>query len=82
MKTQIFHHAKILSSKSPLKETQILQDIIITLELIASFNTSQNIIIFSKIPYATILHNESKHNSLANKLHHLKRYIAILYRQK
>jgi hypothetical protein len=28
METQIFHHAKIYSSKNPLKETQILQDII------------------------------------------------------
>jgi hypothetical protein len=28
MKTQIFHHAKIESSKNPLKETKILQDII------------------------------------------------------
>jgi hypothetical protein len=27
MKTQIFHHAKIKSSKNPLKETKILQDI-------------------------------------------------------
>jgi hypothetical protein len=26
--TQIFHHAKTQSSKNPLKETQILQDII------------------------------------------------------
>jgi hypothetical protein len=41
--TQIFYHAKILISKSPLKETKILQDII-TLLLISSFNTSQNII--------------------------------------
>jgi hypothetical protein len=31
METQIFHHAKIYSSKNPLKETKILQDIIITL---------------------------------------------------
>jgi len=29
--TQIFHHAKIQSSKNPLEETKILQDIIITL---------------------------------------------------
>jgi hypothetical protein len=28
MKNQIFHHAKIYSSKNPLKETKILQDII------------------------------------------------------
>jgi hypothetical protein len=28
METQIFHHAKIESSKNPLKETIILQDII------------------------------------------------------
>jgi outer membrane protein assembly factor BamA len=27
METQIFHHAKIESSKNPLKETKILQDI-------------------------------------------------------
>jgi hypothetical protein len=38
--TQMFHHAKIQSSKNPLKETKILQDII-TLYLISSFNTSQ-----------------------------------------
>jgi hypothetical protein len=31
LKTQIFHHAKIQSSKNPLKETKIFQDIIITL---------------------------------------------------
>ncbi len=35
---------------NPLKETKILQDIIITLELISSFNTSQNII-FQKSSY-------------------------------
>jgi hypothetical protein len=35
--------------KKPLKETKILQDII-TLELISSFNTSQNII-FQKSSY-------------------------------
>jgi hypothetical protein len=28
METQIFYHAKIKSSKNPLKETKILQDII------------------------------------------------------
>ncbi len=28
METQIFHHANLLSSKNPLKETKILQDII------------------------------------------------------
>jgi hypothetical protein len=28
METQIFHHAKIWSSKSPLKQTKLLQDII------------------------------------------------------
>jgi hypothetical protein len=28
METQIFHHAKILSSKHPLNKTKILQDII------------------------------------------------------
>jgi hypothetical protein len=28
METQIFHHAEIQSSKNPLKETKILQDII------------------------------------------------------
>jgi hypothetical protein len=45
METQIFHHAKILSSKkNPRKETKILQDIITLKELITSFNTSQNII--------------------------------------
>jgi hypothetical protein len=49
MKTQIFHHAKIESSKNHLKETKILQDIT-TLKLISSFNTSQNII-FQKSSY-------------------------------
>ncbi len=50
MEIQIFHHAKLQSSKkNPLKETKILQDII-TLELISSFNTSQNII-FQKSSY-------------------------------
>jgi len=53
METQIFHHAKIESSKNPLKETKILHDIIITL-LISSFNTSQNIIIFQKSSYKNI----------------------------
>jgi hypothetical protein len=38
METQIFHHAKLKSSKNTLKETKILQDII-------TFNMSQNIII-------------------------------------
>jgi hypothetical protein len=78
MKTQIFHHAKIKSSKNPLKETKkILQEIIITLTLISSFNTSQNII-FQKSSYKNrpiaqgqnplsynILYDESKHNILA-----------------
>ncbi len=45
METQIFRRAK----KNPLKETKILQDII-TLQLISSFNTSQNII-FQKSSY-------------------------------
>ncbi len=44
MEIQVFHHAKIESSKNPLKETKILQDII-TLKLISSFKTSQNIIL-------------------------------------
>jgi len=43
METQIFYHTKIKSSENPLKETKILQDIRI-LDLISSFNTSQNII--------------------------------------
>jgi hypothetical protein len=44
METQIFYHAKIYSSKNPLKKTKILQEII-TLKLISSFNTSENIIL-------------------------------------
>jgi len=44
MEIQVFHNAKIESSKNPLKETKILQDII-TLKLISSFKTSQNIIL-------------------------------------
>jgi hypothetical protein len=78
METQIFHHAKIQSSKNPLKETKVLQDII-TLQLISSFNTSQNISSFKNpdikidlllprgqnlLSYYT-LDNESKHNILA-----------------
>ncbi len=70
METQIFHHGKLQFLKNPLKEIKILQDII-TLELISSFNISQNIIfqkssyknkpfyyLWAKIPYATILHND------------------------
>ncbi len=54
METQIFHHAKKNQKKknlqkNSLKETKILQDII-TLQLISSFNTSQNII-FQKSSY-------------------------------
>ncbi len=50
METQIFHHAKYnLQEKNPLQETKILQNII-TLELISSFNTSQNIV-FQKCSY-------------------------------
>ncbi len=40
----------IIFKKNPLKETQILQDIITLLQLISSFNTSQNII-FQKHSY-------------------------------
>jgi hypothetical protein len=49
MKIQMFHHVKYNLQKNPLKETKILQDII-TLELISSFNTSQNLI-FQKSSY-------------------------------
>jgi hypothetical protein len=50
METQIFHHAiYYIIFKNPLKETKVLQDII-TLQLISSFNTSQNII-FQKSLY-------------------------------
>ncbi len=49
MEIQIFHHAKTKPSKNTFKKTKILQDII-TLELISSFNTSQNII-FQKSSY-------------------------------
>jgi hypothetical protein len=49
METQIFDHAKIYFSKYLSQETKILQDII-TLRLISSFNTSQNII-FQKSSY-------------------------------
>jgi len=41
METKIFQHVFFL--KNPLKETKIFKDIT-TLELISSFNTSQNII--------------------------------------
>jgi hypothetical protein len=52
METQIFHHAKKQKpnlQKNPLKGTKIFQDII-TLYLIPSFNTGQNII-FQKSSY-------------------------------
>jgi hypothetical protein len=42
-KFKYFTILKYNLGKNPLKETKILQDIIITLELISSFNTSQNI---------------------------------------
>jgi hypothetical protein len=43
METQIFQHANIESSKQSSKnKPKILQDLIITLQLISSFNTSQN----------------------------------------
>jgi hypothetical protein len=48
METQILHHEKIIFKKSS-KRNQNPQDII-TLELISSFNTSQNII-FQKSSY-------------------------------
>jgi hypothetical protein len=48
-KLKYFTMQKYNLQKNPLKETQILQDII-TLELISSFNTSQNII-FQKSSY-------------------------------
>jgi len=43
METQIFYHAKIdlIFKKILLKETKILRDITITLQLISRFNTSQ-----------------------------------------
>jgi hypothetical protein len=41
MEIQIFNHAKMKSSKTPLKETKILEDIRI-LDLISSFKTSKN----------------------------------------
>jgi hypothetical protein len=47
MEIQIFHHAtNIIFKKSSKKKTKILQDQIRTLELIPSFNTSQNIMFF------------------------------------
>jgi hypothetical protein len=48
-KLKYFTMQKYNLQKNPLKETKILQDII-TLELISSFNTSQNII-FQKSSY-------------------------------
>jgi hypothetical protein len=48
-KLKIFTMKKYNLQKIPLKEIKILQDII-TLELISSFNTSQNII-FQKSSY-------------------------------
>jgi hypothetical protein len=49
METQIFPHAKIQSSKNPLEKSKIFQDIV-TVQLISSFNTTQNII-FQKSLY-------------------------------
>jgi hypothetical protein len=66
----------MIFKKNPLKETKILEDII-TLYLISSINSRQNIIfqkssykkktyyLKAKIPSATILYNESEHNILA-----------------
>jgi uncharacterized protein YgiM (DUF1202 family) len=51
--------------KNLLKETKILQDIIITLELISSFNTSQKNIIFQKSLELLYSIMKSKHNILA-----------------
>ncbi len=48
-KFKYFTMQKYNLQKNPLKQTKILQDII-TLKLISSFNTSQNII-FQKSPY-------------------------------
>jgi hypothetical protein len=48
-KLKYFTMQKYYLQKNPLKESKILQDII-TLELISSFNTSQNII-FPKSSY-------------------------------
>jgi len=52
METQIIHHAKIyiILKKYSLKEPKTLQHIITLLQLIPSFNTSQNII-FQKSSY-------------------------------
>jgi uncharacterized metal-binding protein len=49
-KFKYFSMQKYNLQKNPLKETKILQDIIITLQLISSFNTSQTII-FQKSSY-------------------------------
>ncbi len=54
----------IIIKKIPLKETKILQDII-TLELMSSFKSSQNIIFQKSFKLLGILYNESKHNILA-----------------
>ncbi len=80
-KLKYFTMQKYNLQKNPLKETKILQDII-TLELISSFNTSQNII-FQKSSYkkrpiiyqgilATILCSESKHNARPTKMKKMK----------
>jgi hypothetical protein len=55
METQIFHHAKMLSSKNPVKETKFLQDIV-TLKLI-SISTQAKISSFKnsqKLKYFTV----------------------------
>jgi hypothetical protein len=68
MEIQIFHHTKIQSSKNPVKETKILQDIITLLLIqvsaqakISSF-TNPHIRIDLKLLYSIM---KSKHNILA-----------------
>ncbi len=77
--TQIFHHAKIWSSKNPLKETKslkILYNSITNLKfqhkpkyhLSKSLYQNRSIINYlvgAKIHWASILYNEPKHNILA-----------------
>jgi hypothetical protein len=67
MKTQIFHHAKIQSSKNLLKDTKNTSRYYNS-KLISIFNTSQNII-FQKSSYKSrpiILYGKSLIDARAN----------------
>jgi hypothetical protein len=51
MKTQTFHNTKIQSSKNPLKETKIFQDIIINIVINPKFQHKPKISSFKNSSY-------------------------------